>query len=104
MNKTAKISVLLLSALLLTFLVGCEDDESAVEVACVYETRHSGCNNGTYTSWETECVDFSSDTLIESLAPSQACFDFTRNDVECGGSCCISVEFRNVQANPGRCP
>jgi hypothetical protein len=104
MNRTAKFSGLLLGALLLTLLVGCSEDESAVEVACVYETRHSGCNNGNYTSWETECIDFSSDTLIEGLSPSDACFNFARNDVECGGSCCISVEYRNVQANPGRCP
>src|SRR5262245_20242079 len=77
-------------------------DEDPPDIACHYEERSTGCNNGTYGDWASHCADFPGWNYDD---PSKSCLDaFTGSDDQCELSCCITVEYRNTTADRGKCP
>jgi hypothetical protein len=77
----------MLSALIVTLamvITGCADDS----IHCVtYETRHTGCGGVGWSEWTTEDVRDK----------------FTGSKTECGGGCCIEVQYQNAQVSSGGC-
>jgi hypothetical protein len=83
-------------------LPGCGEEGGGV-YACRYESRHSACGGGDYTDWAAECYSFNIDDYLDGWTPEQVCDKFTGSDNECGGSCCITVEYRNNVLSGGTC-
>lgn len=82
---------------------GCGPSDDGI-YACTYETRYSQCGGGNYSAWETECYEFNIDDYQEGWSPERVCNKYTGSDVECGGGCCIYVDYRNNHLSSGHCP
>ncbi len=96
---TILIGVGLIAGLLIS---GCGEDDTIY--CCSYESRHTACGGSDWTAWEAEKYQFDIDTYLEDWTPERVCDKFTGSDTECGGSCCINVEYRNNQLSGGTCP
>jgi len=70
---------------------------------CKYEERHSGCGGKTWTDWESKCLDIDMEDYKEGWTPEKVCSEYSGSDTNCGGSCCIYVQYRNNQVAPGSC-
>ena len=70
---------------------------------CTYDSRHSACGGGSWTDWETESFEFNIDDYVEGWTPEDVCGQYDGSDLECGGSCCIYVEYDNNELTDGGC-
>ena len=75
-------------------------DDPELEKCCAWEQRHGECGGSASTGeWEQRC--------IEAEAGSQAydsqCETLDDDTTECGGSCCLNYEYRNLQFLDGSC-
>ncbi len=94
--------VVLGASLLCTCLFcACGGGDGGGNYACSYESRHTGCNNSTWTEWEAECFSFNSDDYY--ITPEEVCANVTDGGVYCEAGCCIDTEFRNVDLSAGDC-
>ena len=85
------------------FSLACEDEGGGV-YACNYESRYTGCGGVGWSDWETECYEFNIDDYLEDWTPERVCNKFTGTDTECGGGCCIEVQYQNTELSSGSCP
>jgi hypothetical protein len=76
---------------------------SSGSYSCTYETRHTGCGGVTWTDWTKECYSFDIDDYKEDWTPERVCNKYTSSDTNCGGSCCIEIEYRNNVLPKGSC-
>jgi hypothetical protein len=93
---------LMVLGLLSGLIASCGEEDHIY--CCSYESRHSACGGGNYTSWETTDYQFDIWDYKEGWTPEDVCNKFTGSDTECGGSCCIYVEYQNNQLSAGECP
>jgi hypothetical protein len=95
--------LLILSALIVAsaaVITGCGDGS----IYCVtYETRHTGCGGVGWSDWETEHYEFNIDDYREDWTPERVRDKFTGSATECGGGCCIEVQYRNTSLSSGGC-
>jgi hypothetical protein len=93
----------MLSALIVTLamvITGCADDS----IHCVtYETRHTGCGGVGWSEWTTEHYEFNMDDYQDGWTPEDVRDKFTGSKTECGGGCCIEVQYQNAQVSSGGC-
>lgn len=87
---------------LLAIPVGCGLGEDTI-YSCTYETRYSQCGGGNYSPWEQVCYEFDMDDYQDDWTPQRVCNKFTGSDVECGGGCCIYVDYRNNVLSDDEC-
>ena len=90
-----------IAALLLASACG---DEAGGTYCCTFESRHSACGGGDYTTWETKYYEFDLDDYVEGWSPQRVCDKFSGNDTECSATCCIYTEARNNVVSGGSCP
>ncbi len=86
----------------LGYLACSDDDDEPDCFTCLYEKRSTSCSSGSFGSWEegSSTIDFE---LKDGLSREGFCKQaYPASDIECGGSCCISFQFRNVRV--GSCP
>ncbi len=84
-------------------LVGCggSDGGSGGVMSCTWESRHSACGGGGWTSWSTQCDEFQPSDY--TISPQEHCANMASNDTSCAGSCCIYVEGRASALRNGGC-
>jgi hypothetical protein len=80
----------------------CGDGEGEV-FCCRYEKRSTGCGGTGWKAWQSESHEFNLDDYKEGWDAQRVCDKFSGSDTECGGSCCINVEYRNTQLSSGGC-
>ncbi len=85
-------------------ILGGSGDGSGGTYACSYESRSSGCGGVGWSDWTAQCYQFNIDDYQEGWTPERVCNKYTGSDTECGGSCCIYVEYRNTTLKSGTCP
>lgn len=110
-NNSAKLPIRSLSAIAIAIalafgalgFVACGDEGGGV-YCCTYESRHTGCGGSGWTEWETSSEQFNIDDYKEGWSPEDVCDKYTGTWDECGGSCCISGEYRNNVLSSGACP
>jgi hypothetical protein len=83
-------------------IAGCGEDGGGI-YCCTYESRHTACGGGDWTAWEAEFYQFNIDDYLEDWTPERVCNKFTGSDTECGGGCCIYVEYSNNNLSSGEC-
>jgi hypothetical protein len=101
--RVRRFSLALLVALLVA--VGCNTtgpSKSGI-YACTYEIRSTGCGGSGWSAWTTECYQFNIDDYVSGWTPTMVCDKFSGSDTECGGSCCINVQYRNNTVKSGKC-
>ena len=96
-------SLLLLSVLIVACAMVITSCSQGSTYCCTYESRHTGCGGVGWSQWETEYYEFDIDDYKEGWTPEQVCNKFTGSDTECGGGCCIEVQYRNNRLSSGGC-
>lgn len=102
--KKALLLTLALFALLITGACSSDEDGGTEVFHCSYEQRNTSCSSSKFGPWTAGCatVDFE---LREGLTAESFCSQaYPASDIECGGGCCISFQFRNVVSSGGPCP
>lgn len=69
--------------------------------ACVYESRHTGCGNSTYTAWTAGCFAFNPDAY--TISAQQVCSNVTAGGSACAAGCCVTSQYRNGSLREGGC-
>jgi hypothetical protein len=95
--KQFSILILILSSFI---LFGCTENST---YSCIYESRHTGCGGKEWTEWGTECNAFNMDNYKEDWTPEKVCQKYSGTDTNCGGGCCIEIEYRNNQLSKSSC-
>lgn len=85
---------------LLIIISGCSENTS---YSCTYESRHTGCGGKEWTIWVKDCVAFNMDDYKEGWTPEKVCEKYSGTDTNCGGGCCIEIEYRNNMISKGTC-
>jgi hypothetical protein len=91
------------AAVLISGCIGDGEIGDAGYYCCRYETRHTGCGGKDWSDWETAYYSFNIDDYKEDWTPQRVCGKYTRSDTQCGGGCCIYVEYRNNRLSGGSC-
>jgi hypothetical protein len=78
--------------------------EESASYCCSYESRHTGCGGTGWTSWETTHYSFNLDDYQEGWSAERVCNKFSGADTNCGGGCCINIEYRSNHLGEGLCP
>jgi hypothetical protein len=82
-------------------IAGCGGDDS---IYCVtYESRHTGCGGAGWSDWEPDHYEFNMDDYKEGWTPEDVRDKFTGTATNCGGGCCIEIEYLNAQLSDGGC-
>jgi len=71
--------------------------------SCVYESRHTGCGGKGWSEWKAECYAFNMDDYKEGWTPEKVCGKYAGSDTDCGGGCCIGIEYRNNTLSRNGC-
>lgn len=95
MKNTLKYTAILI---ILPLFMACSnsDDGTPECFTCEFEKRTTSCSSSSFGPWEADVaiIDFE---LRDGLTPQGFCNEaYPANDIECGGGCCISFQFRNV--------
>lgn len=101
-----QVITILLSAVLVVAISGvsgCGDEAGGGIYCCSYEVRSTGCGGTDWKEWQTEVYEFNIDDYLEGWTPQRVCDKFSGSDTECGGSCCIEVQYRNTELSGGSC-
>lgn len=81
-----------------------EGGEGSGEIyCCTYQSRATGCGGTGWKDWKDGSDQFNIDDYLEGWTPERVCNKYTGSDTECGGSCCINVEYRNNTLSSGTC-
>ena len=94
-------SVLVLASMGGLLSCGGSDGDGGGQQACVYESRHTGCNNSTYTAWTAGCFAFNADAY--TISPQQVCSNITAGGLACAAGCCVTSQYRIGALRNGNC-
>jgi hypothetical protein len=86
--------------LIFLVLFGCVEEGY---YTCTYEERHTGCGGKGWTDWKSECINIDMDDYKEGWTPQKVCGKYSGSDTNCGGSCCIYIQYQNNRVSPGEC-
>ena len=88
----------LVFSIMMLLITGCSDDDDEVTCfTCLYEQRNTSCGSSEFGPWEegSAIIDFE---IRDDLTPESFCLQaYPANDIECGGGCCLSFQFRDVR-------
>lgn len=79
------------------------DGVAGTEYCCSYESRHTGCGGVDWTDWVAEAFSFDLEDYRDDWDADRVCNQFSGSDEECGGGCCIYVEYRDTTLQRGAC-
>ncbi len=101
--RAAIVTFVLIAAVTTQLMAGCGEDGGGI-YCCSYESRSTACGGSGWKPWKATNYQFNIDDYKEGWSPTRVCDKFTGSDTECGGSCCINVQYRGNNLAEGACP
>jgi len=97
----ALLAIILLLAIVLVNM-GCIEGGGSV-YSCTYEKRSTGCGGKGWKEWKASCHEFDMEDANDDWTPEKECEDYQGSKTHCAASCCIEVQFRNLQIHNNGC-
>lgn len=84
-------------------VAGCDGIVGGTVYCCTYESRYTGCGGVGWNDWEAEQYEFDLEDYKDGWDAERVCDKFTGSATECGGGCCIEVQYQNTELARGTC-